>query len=208
MNKSKTEVIREVVRQIPRDKFNYLFLCNVIAAVFCNMAYWFIWRERPLLLLGGFFIFTLCHFIARGGGFLLLFIFLYGHKFDTYNPFFREKKWERRLYKIMGVKKWKRFFPTYYKKTKFDISPCFVHDKERLAHNMCLRELGHFIAMFSTLPSLSVILYVGFSVPVFTALLVLHILIVAYIDGTSIIIQRYNRPRVLALSAIQKNEKL
>lgn len=199
-------VVDELVEYAPREKLNYLLLLVTVGAVAANTAYWLIWRERFLLVIGGVFIFLLWEMGVRIATSAFLVLLLSKLKFNTENWVFAEKKYEKTLYRILGVKKWKRFFPTYYGKTKFGISPKFVPDKEVLAYNLCLREVVHYCLMFVSLPAMFVILYIGFDIYLFWGLASLHIGIVLYVDVIAIIIQRYNRPRVLKLLAMRKPE--
>jgi hypothetical protein len=156
----------------------------------------------------GFSVFFVWHILIRIVPSGIFFLLKPKIRMNANNWFFREKKFERHLYRILGVKKWKQYFPTFCPKGILAISPKLVPDKKVLVCNLCMRELGHFIFSVISLPALSVIFYIGFNLYVFLILLLLHILIVFYVDIIAIIIQRYNRSRVLKLLAIQKTTEL
>jgi hypothetical protein len=196
-------VVGELVEYAPREKLNYLLLFVTVGAAAGNLSYWFIWREYVLLVIGGIFIFLLWEMGSRIATSAFLVLSLSKSKFNTQSWFFAEKRYEKTLYRMLGVKKWKRFFPTYYGRTKFGISPKFVPNKEVLVYNLCLREVVHYCSLFVSLPSMLAILYIGFDIYLFFGLTALHIGIALYVDVVAIIIQRYNRPRVLKLLAMR-----
>ena len=115
---------------------------------------------------------------------------------DYNKKWFRVGKAEQNLYRFLKVKKWKRFFPTY-DPSAFDTE---VHSWNEIAGAMCQSELVHeMIVVLSFLPIISS-MWFG-ATPVF----VLTSIFSALFDLIFVIIQRYNRPRVLKLlSHVQK----
>lgn len=110
------------------------------------------------------------------------------NKADVTKPWFQLKAFERPLYKALGVKKWKGNLPTY------DPS-CFdpkLHSWDEIAQAMCQAEIVHeVIVILSFLPLLAAIPFGSFGVFLITSLLA------ALYDLSFVIIQRFNRPRVL-----------
>ena len=119
------------------------------------------------------------------------------NKADYRKPWYQLRPCEAKLYKLLQVKKWKGKMPTY------DPS-CFdpkVHSWEEIAQAMCQAELVHeSIAVLSFLPLLAAIPFGAFPVFLITSLLS------AMCDLCFVIIQRYNRPRIVKL--IGKNARV
>ena len=139
---------------------------------------------------------TAYHFIMR----LLvgyIFDFLLHNRVDYNAPWFRPKTFEMRLYKSIGVKKWKGKMGTYDPKS-FDPK---LHSWEEIASATCQAELVHeVIIALSFLPLLAAIPFGTF--PAFAVTSVLA----ACFDAIFVIMQRYNRPRTIKL--ISANQKL
>lgn len=99
---------------------------------------------------------------------------------------------EKTLYKKLKVRKWKGKLPTYDPKA-FDRT---LHSWDEIAQAMCQAELVHEgIIVLSFLPVLTAIPYGALWVFVITSVLA------ASIDALFVILQRYNRPRILKLIA-------
>lgn len=97
---------------------------------------------------------------------------------------------EQALYKKLKVKTWKGKMPTYAPAT-FDPR---LHTWHEIAQATCQAELVHeLIIPFSFLPILAAIPFGALPVFVITSLLS------AAFDGMFVIMQRYNRPRILKL---------
>lgn len=117
------------------------------------------------------------------------------HKvYDYNNWWFKQKKFEKRFYKILKVKDWKEKVPSW--------SPGAFSLKDKSLHNiavgMCNAELVHeIIVILSFVPILFSIKYGVPAVFIFTSILA------SAIDMIFVIIQRYNRPRIVKL--IRKN---
>ena len=97
---------------------------------------------------------------------------------------------EQKLYKALRVKAWKGKMPTY--------DPCSFdrkkHSWEEIAQAMCQAELVHeAIIPLSFLPLLAAVPFGEFGVFLITSVLA------ACFDAMFVIMQRYNRPRVLRL---------
>lgn len=100
---------------------------------------------------------------------------------------FRPRTWEAPVYRILGVKRWKKHLPTY-DPHQFSLEESTL---EQVIRNMCGAEVVHEIIMVcSFLPLLSVPLLGAFEVFFITSLLA------ALFDSLFVIAQRYNRPRL------------
>ena len=132
---------------------------------------------------------TAYHFLMR------LFIGLTLHRLLNNQVNYRAKWFqvspaEQKLYKKLRVKKWKGNLPTYAPGS-FDPKR---HSWEEIAQASCQAELVHeLIIPFSFLPILAAIPFGALPVFVITSLLA------ALFDALFVIIQRYNRPRILKL---------
>ena len=106
------------------------------------------------------------------------------------------KKWfnvserELKLYKKLKVRKWKNNMPTY-DSSFFDSK---AHSWEEIAQAMCQAEIVHeVIVVLSFLPILAYIPFGALGVFIITSLLS------ACFDMMFVIMQRYNRPRIIKL---------
>lgn len=142
-----------------------------------------------LLTLGITFGTTAYHLIMRllvGGFFDLL---LHNHM-NYRRKWFQVSAAEQRLYAWLKVKKWKAQMPTY-DPSSFDSK---LHSWEEIAQAMCQAELVHeVIILLSFLPILAAIAFGAVWVFVITSVLA------ACYDAIFVILQRYNRPRIIAL---------
>ncbi|MBE5816312.1 MAG: hypothetical protein E7315_01145 [Clostridiales bacterium] len=111
---------------------------------------------------------------------------------------FRVGNTEQRLYKVIGVHKWKAKMPTY-DPTIFDPK---YHTWDEIAQATCQAELVHeAIIVLSFLPIISAVYFGSLSVFIITSVLS------ACYDGIFVIMQRYNRPRIIRLIKAQKRKK-
>lgn len=116
---------------------------------------------------------------------------------DPSRSWYQLRAWEEKLYKRLNVKALKNRLPTY---SPDSFSPR-LHSWEEIARTMCRSELVHeTIVIFSFCPLLASVWLGAF--PVF---LVTSILGAAF-DLLFVIVQRFNRPRVLKLAAKQRSK--
>ena len=111
------------------------------------------------------------------------------------NFWFRPKKAERKIYEFLKVKRWKKYIPTY------DVESFSVekHSLEEISITMCRAEITHeIIALFSFVPILFSLKFGELAVFVITSV------VAAVIDTVFVVVQRYNRPRVLRLIRIKE----
>lgn len=111
-------------------------------------------------------------------------------------PYFRQRSWEPGLYKALKVKRFKNRMPTY---NPDDFDPK-KHSWEEILQSGCVAEAGHgLMVLLSFLPVLTV--------PVFGAAGVFWgtSVAAAAVDGSFVILQRFNRPRILKI--LQKERR-
>lgn len=107
--------------------------------------------------------------------------------FDPRSTRFRERRFERRLYKLLRVKKWKRLMPSY-DETQFSLKD---HTPDEIARITCRNETVHWLCAAASLASITFALMFG-SLAVFIITGVLG----ALFDFSFVIVQRFNRPRL------------
>lgn len=123
------------------------------------------------------------------------------HKITYKQWWFKERKFEKKLYKFLRVKNWKDKALTYNPET-FSIKN---HSLEEIANTMAKSEIDHWI---NELISISTLL---FAIP-WGAFWIFFVsaLFAMIFDSQFIIIQRFNRPRIakiLEREKIRKEEK-
>lgn len=117
------------------------------------------------------------------------------NRVNYHRAWFQPHAFEKKLYRFLNVKSWKGKLPSY-DPSLFSIQE---HTLEEIAQAMSLAEIVHEgIIVLSFLP-LAMVPVFG-SLPVF----LITSLAAACFDLLFVILQRYNRPRVIALSNRQK----
>lgn len=136
---------------------------------------------------------TVCyHFSMR-----LLVGALIPNRFNPYRRWFQPSKAEQALYKKLRIKHWKDHLPTYNPQL-FSLQD---NTLEEIVRNMCQAEVVHeVIILCSFLPLLASLLWGDFWVFAITSV------IAALIDSVFVILQRYNRPRLMRLLEKQKKK--
>lgn len=118
-----------------------------------------------------------------------------GNKANFQKEWYQLRPFEVRLYRLLRVKKWKGKMPTY------DPS-CFdpkKHSWDEIAQAMCQAEIVHeVIIVLSFLPLLAVISFGSLGVFLATSILA------ALFDLCFVIMQRFNRPRIIKLIAKER----
>lgn len=103
---------------------------------------------------------------------------------------FQVSSFEQKIYKALGIKKWKGGIPTY-DPAVFDRKR---HTWDEIAQATCQAELVHeVIIVLSFVPIFASISFGEFWVFAITSLLA------ACVDAVFVMLQRYNRPRILQL---------
>lgn len=133
------------------------------------------------------------HFVMR------LLVGLFCDKFVDQNPkskWFNQRPFEKKLYKFLKVKKWKEHIPTYYPEA-FDVEK---NTLEKIEKAMCGAEIVHEIIMvLSFIPLLFAIPFGVFPVFFITSVFA------SLVDSVFVIVQRYNRPRIIKLIRHKNN---
>lgn len=112
------------------------------------------------------------------------------NKADFRKQWYQLRPFEVRLHNALKVKRWKSSMPTYSPDT-FDHK---LHSWDEIAQAMCQAELVHeVIIVFSFLPLLAAIPFGEFWIFLITSILA------AMYDLCFVIIQRFNRPRIIRL---------
>lgn len=110
------------------------------------------------------------------------------NKADHENAWFREKAFEKKLYRLLRVRKWKKYVPTYSPNT-FDTSRKTVKE---IVGATCQAELVHEIIMVLSLIPIAFIQFLGGAwVMIITSVLAMMF------DSVFVILQRYNRPKLV-----------
>lgn len=127
------------------------------------------------------------HFLMRL--FVGFVVSLLPDKFRNYKiKLFAPRKIEKKIFKLLRVKKWKANIPTYNPES---FSP-ETHTAEEIAAAMCGAELTHeIIVIFSFVP---ILFSIRFGVP---AVFIITSVVAAIVDLIFVVVQRYNRPRVV-----------
>ena len=162
---------------------------TIIASIVCFTLYYGNFYKTGIILWTGITAFTIMyHFWGRiiMGNVAKLF-----QKHVNYNQWwFKERRFEKKLYKILRVKKWKGKALTYNPEL-FSLKDNSLND---IAKTMTKAELDHWI---NELISVSTLLFAciwgEFWIFCITAIIAMMF------DGQFIIIQRYNRPRIIKI---------
>lgn len=110
------------------------------------------------------------------------------HHFNYKSVWFKEKSFEKPLYKKLRVKKWKDKMPSYNPST-YLTKEISLYD---LINTMCRNEVIHeIIAVLSFVPILFSLIIDTYFVFIITSV------IACLFDLIFVIMQRYNRPRVI-----------
>ncbi len=118
-----------------------------------------------------------------------------GNKADYRKKWYQLRPFEIRLYQILKVKKWKGRMPTYD-------PACFdpkLHSWDEIAQAMCQAEIVHqVIVVMSFIPLLFAVPFGSFWIFLVTSLLA------ACCDLSFVVMQRFNRPRILKFIAKER----
>ena len=176
--------------------FMYIIIgLTLITSIVCFTLYYGGFTESTIILFTGITAFTIMyHFWGRiiMGNVSKLF-----RKHINYKQWwFKEKKFEKKLYEILKVKKWKRKALTYNPE-QFDLKQRTLN---QVADTMVKSELDHWINELISISTIFFGLIWGE-----TWIFVLTAIAAMLFDGQFIVIQRYNRPRVIKL--LEKEDK-
>ena len=169
-----------------------LFMYSIIAigvllSVLCLCGYYGEYTENDIVLWIGITSFTVTyHFWGRIilGNVSKLF-----KKYINYKQWwFKERKFEKKLYEILKVKKWKGKALTYNPE-QFDLKQ---NSLDQILNTMVKSEVDHWINEVISITTMFFGLIWGE-----TWIFVLTAIAAMIFDGQFIVIQRYNRPRVI-----------
>ncbi len=168
---------------------------SALAAFAVSASLLIYWRGEPWLTLAITFGTVFYHFgmrLAVGYAFNKLM----KNKADVLKRWYMLRTWETKLYNILKVKSWKSKLPTY--------APDFFspqkHTWNEIAQAMCQAELVHeTIIILSFAPLFAVIFFDSFWVFFITSAAA------AIFDLLFVIIQRYNRDRIVKIASKEKN---
>ena len=165
-----------------------ILLVTVLATGLCLYFYQrtnALWIYYVAILFGSVAIHFLIMFISAPIVFL---VFRKKYKYDSF--WFRQKGFERKLYKTLKVKEWKAKMPAYDNK-EYSLQ---CNDMETIIHNMCHAEVVHEVVMLASyLPVLLGKLFSNY------CLLLALSCVFSCIHLPFVIIQRYNRPRMIRI---------
>lgn len=185
MNKTKSKLTR-----------NLIFISILIAIIGIIFTILYISTDNPAFqtIAISFFV-TAYHFIMRLIIALLFNVFM-KNKANLKRGWYKQHFFEPFLYKVLLVKKWKNHIPTAYPEA-FDPS---IHTYEEIAMAMCQSEISHeVIIILSLLPIFLIIPFGTWPAFVFTSLASF------LFDSIFVIVQRYNRPRIIHLIKLKEN---
>ena len=172
---------------------------TVIISIVCFVLYYSNSYKNNIILWTGITAFTIMyHFWARiiMGNISKLF-----KKYINYKQWlFKERKFEKKLYEILRVKNWKDKALTYNPES-FSLKE---HSLEEIANTMAKSEVDHWINEIISLSTMFFSIVWGeFWIFCITAIAAM------IFDSQFIIIQRYNRPRIVKiLERENKKEKV
>ena len=119
------------------------------------------------------------------------------NKADHDRAWFREKRFEKKLYKLLRVRKWRKFIPTYSPDT-FDTNQKTVKE---IVGATCQAEIVHEVIMVLSLLPIAAIPFLGGAAAIITTSILSTL-----IDSVFVILQRYNRPKLVRV--MERFEKL
>jgi len=120
------------------------------------------------------------------------------NKADPSMPWFSPKSFEKKLYRLLRVRRWKAGIPTYDP----SLFSAEKHSYEEIAGAMCQAEVVHEVIML--LSFVPVLFIIPFGSP---AVFIITSVLAALYDSLFVILQRYNRPKILRLIKHQKRSK-
>ena len=179
-----------------KKKMTMMTLISLIGLLISGIIYYFT-RSPIFFSVAITFGTTLYHFAMRlAVGYLI--DAKYHNRMDYTKKWFAEKPFEQKLYKLLQVKKWKKWFPTYNPQD-FDIK---FHSVTEIVQTTCQSEVVHEVIMILSFVPIIFSIWFG-SLGVF----ILTSCAAFLFDNVFVIMQRYNRPRLIRLM-IKKNQDL
>ena len=178
-------------------KFMYSIIAlTLITSIVCFYLYYGeIYKESGILIFGIVAFTIMYHFWVRiiMGNVSKLFKEHINYK----QWWFKERKFEKKLYKFLRVKKWKGKALTYNPE-QFDLKQ---NSLEQILNTMTKSEVDHWINEAISISTMFFGLIWGE-----TWIFVLTAIAAMLFDGQFIVIQRYNRPRIIKI--LERQEKI
>lgn len=128
----------------------------------------------------------------------LIFDLVMNNKADYNRKIYQLKPFEKKLYSLIWVKRWKNKMPTYDKEA-FDMS---VKSLDEIAQATCQAELVHKTIFVLSFVPVFFSIWFG-DLPVFLITSIAG----AFIDLMFVIMQRFNRPRIIRAMRIKNAKK-
>lgn len=174
--------------------YSVIVLTILISAVCFSLYYSGTYKNRVVLWVGIVAFMILYHFGLR----ILMGELTYKLKINYRHPFYTPRKFEKHLFKLLNVRRWKDKVLTF-EPDKYDFKNRTL---EQLATTMSKSELDHWINEIISLFSL-VFIFLWGCAPAFIITAVLAMIF----DAQFIVVQRYNRPIVLRLMGARERAK-
>jgi len=178
---------KKVKKSVPALIMDVVIGVALLLAAVCFACYYGGWLKNVVILWAGIVSFTVFYQLWLR----ILFGKITARVSPRYShPWFREHAFEKRLYRLLQVRKWKEKVLTYDPEA-FSVKK---HTLEEIAMAMTKAETDHwFNVLLSLLMLLFAIPWGGFWVFLIAAI------VGVLFDAQFIAVQRYNRPRVLRL---------
>ena len=176
-----------------------LALTMLVCIVVTALTAWIYHRNGFVLL------FYVCAvFGAISAHFVVMHVFaavvfaVFNNKYKVGNFWFRPKRFEKRLYKFLCVRKWK----SYLKAWDADAYSLELNDGHSVLMRLCHAEIVHeVIAIAGFLP-----MVISFYIPKTFWLFCVSSIIFCFIHIAFAVVQRYNRPRFLRIIEHRKRK--
>ena len=178
--------------------FMYIVIgVTLLVAIICFGLYYLDINTNKIVLWSGITAFTIMYHLW------LRIIFgnisrAFQAKLKYTQKWFKERKFEPSIYKMLKVKKWKDKALTYNPEL-FSLKD---YSLEEVANTMCKAEVDHWINEIISLSTIAFGLIWGK-----TWIFVITAICACVFDAQFIVIQRYNRPRIVRVLAKKNNNK-
>lgn len=149
-----------------------------------------LWKTPSISLGVTFYHFAMRLLVGYGLDWLLR------NRVDYHRAWFRERKMEKKLYELLKVKQWKNHMPTF-ESSYFDRR---LHSLEEITQATCQAELVHEVIMVLSFSPMLLCRKFG-AAGVFAVTSILA----ALVDGAFVIMQRFNRPRLIRVLEKKKD---
>lgn len=164
-------------------------LCIGCAGVLCFSILYIVfgagWMKSVAITFGMFAYHMAVRFLAP-----VILYAIFRRQYDPNSRWFRQKPWEPKLYAFLKVKQWKKYMMSYDPR-QFS-ADCYT--PQEIICNMCHAEAVHELIIPLSLASILLAIPFG-ALPVF----LITAIAAALFDSLFVMMQRYNRPRLIRL---------